>query len=126
VRILRPVFVAAALALALGSCAPYLEPTYAPPASPLVLSLPTQSSAPASCPDTSLAPITINWNATFRRVSFGGEKLIWPAGFTARELPSGRLEIYAPDGTVVARDGDTITPGGADYQHVCRIDSVQY
>lgn len=37
-----------------------------------------------------------------------------------------RSSSLAPDGTVVARDGDTIKLGGPDYMHVCRVQSVEY
>jgi hypothetical protein len=32
----------------------------------------------------------------------------------------------APDNTVVAQDGDTIKLGGADTEHVCRVQGVEY
>ena len=36
--------------------------------------------------------------------------LVWPRGFSARLL-GGRAEIVAPDGTVLAREGDQLVSG---------------
>ncbi|MEV6415177.1 hypothetical protein [Kribbella sp. NPDC051718] len=38
--------------------------------------------------------------------------LIWPAGYTARYAANGKLEILAPNGTVVAHEGDHLAVGG--------------
>jgi hypothetical protein len=103
------------------------EPTYPLPTAAIAWSVPTQLDAsPSVCPSTQLAPLRIDWDATHRSLSVGGEKLLWPRGFSARMLPSGRLEILAPDGNVVARDGDTVAFGGSDYMHVCRVQGVEY
>jgi hypothetical protein len=89
--------------------------------------LPTQAaSSTTGCPPSDLAPVPVDWDATQRAVSFGGQKVLWPRGFSARMLPDGRFEILAPDGTVVARDGDTVKLGGSDYQNVCRVQSAEY
>jgi hypothetical protein len=103
------------------------DPTYPLPASAIAWSVPTQLDAgPSVCPSTRLAPLRIDWDATHRSLSVGGEKVLWPRGFSARLLPSGRLDILAPDGSVVARDGDTVAFGGSDYLHVCRVQGVEY
>lgn len=103
------------------------EPTYPLPAAAIVWALPTQAGAsPSVCPSTQLAPLRIDWDAIHRILSVGGEKVLWPRGFSERLLPSGRLDILAPDGSVVARDGDTVAFGGSDYQHVCRVQGVEY
>jgi hypothetical protein len=91
------------------------------------LTLPTQpESNPTTCPTSALTPVKVDWDATHRGLSLGGEKIVFPRGFSARILPSGRLEILAPNGIVVARDGDTVTLGGTDYSHVCRVQGLEY
>jgi hypothetical protein len=120
-----------ALVLAAGLAAacswPEQETVYPLPSAPITIDLATQAGASSTaCPPADLAPVKVDWDATHRGLSMGGEKLIWPSGFSARLLPSGSLEILAPDGTVVARDGDTIKLGGPDYMHVCRVQSVEY
>ncbi len=120
-----------ALLLAAGLAAacswPDEETVYPLPSAPITIGLPTQAGASSTaCPPADLAPVKVDWDATHRRLSVGGQKVIWPIGFSARLLPSGRLEILAPNGTVVARDGDTVKLGGADYMHVCRVQSVEY
>ena len=120
-----------ALALAAGLAAacswPERETVYPLPSAAITIELPTQAdSGPTVCPTTDLAPVKVDWDATHRGLSVGGEKVIWPRGFSARLLPSGHLDILAPNGTVVARDGDMIKLGGSDYMHVCRVQSVEY
>jgi hypothetical protein len=79
-----------------------------------------------TCPSTVLPAVKVDWDAGHRVLSMSGEKMIWPFGFSASMLPSGHLEIRAPGGAIVARDGDTLQIGGADYEHVCRIQGVEY
>jgi hypothetical protein len=38
--------------------------------------------------------------------------LVWPAGYTARYAADGKLEIVAPNGAVVVREGDELAVGG--------------
>lgn len=96
---------------------------YPLPSGPITIELPTQPPGPSGqgCVTLVLSPVLIDWDSTHRVVSFGGEKVIWPDGYSARLLPTGRLEILAPDGKVIARDGDTVQFVGPDYQHVCSI-----
>ena len=120
-----------ALVLAAGIAAacsqPGEETVYPLPSATITIELVTQvGSSSTACPSTDLAPVKVDWDATHRGLSVGGEKVIWPRGFSARLLPSGRLDILAPNGAVVARDGDTIALGGADYMHICRVQSVGY
>jgi hypothetical protein len=103
------------------------EPTYPLPAAAIVWALPTQTDAgPSVCPSTQLAPLRIDWDATHRALSVGGEKVLWPRGFSGCMLPSGCLDILAPNGSVVASDGDTVAFGGSDHEHVCRVQGVEY
>ncbi|HEX7498531.1 MAG TPA: hypothetical protein VF344_08720, partial [Candidatus Limnocylindrales bacterium] len=81
---------------------------YPLPSAPITRGLPTQEGSSSTVgPSTDLAPVKVEWDATHRVLSVGGEKVIWPKGFSSRMLPSGRLDILAPNGSVVARDGDT-------------------
>jgi hypothetical protein len=38
--------------------------------------------------------------------------LVWPAGFTARRAADGKVEIFSPTGSVIAREGDYLSVGG--------------
>ncbi|GAA3584657.1 hypothetical protein [Kribbella ginsengisoli] len=38
--------------------------------------------------------------------------LVWPAGYTARYAADGKLEIVAPNGAVVVREGGELSVGG--------------
>lgn len=51
--------------------------------------------------------------------------LVWPRGFSARLL-EGQAEIVAPDGSVVARDGDEITGLVGDTRDICQVDGITY
>lgn len=54
--------------------------------------------------------------------------IVWPYGFVAR-LVDGKVELVAPDGSVVAREGDVLDVGGAGAQpgfHVCEINGKTY
>jgi hypothetical protein len=124
-RLILALVLAAGLA---GACSASDEETVYPlPSAAITIVLMTQAgTSSTACPPTDLAPVKADWDATHRALSVGGEKVIWPRGFSARLLPSGHLAILARDGTVVARDGDTIRLGGSDYMHVCRVQSVEY
>ena len=100
---------------------------YPLPSVPTTIGLPAQEgSSLTACPSTDLAPVKVDWDVTHRVLSVGGQKVIWPKGFSARLLPSGRLDILAPNGDVIARDTDTITLGGSDYMHICRVQGLEY
>lgn len=124
----QALFLAATLAVGLAGCSMGEEDqTYPLPPAPIAVALATQPpSSPATCPSTELAAVRVEWDATHRSLSLAGQKAIFPAGFAARELVSGRLEVLAPNGTVVARDGDMLRLGGPDYMHVCRVQGVEY
>jgi hypothetical protein len=38
--------------------------------------------------------------------------IVWPAGYTAQQMPAGTVEVLDPDGTVVARTGAPLRAGG--------------
>jgi hypothetical protein len=46
----------------------------------------------------------------FETLTGGRIAFVWPHGFSAWLL-NGRAEIVAPDGSVLAREGDEIPPG---------------
>jgi hypothetical protein len=99
------------------------DPTYPLPAEPISVDLPTQSdSGAAVCPQTDLGQLRIEWDSPHRALSMGGGKFAFPSGYSGRELPNGRLEILAPDGTVVAVDGARLQLNGADLEHICRVE----
>ena len=100
---------------------------YPSPAAAIPWALETRPDASTTaCPPTELAPVKVEWDAIHRGLSFGGEKVILPRRFSGRILTNGRLEILAPNGTVVARDGDTLELGGSDYMHLCRVQNLEY
>jgi hypothetical protein len=54
--------------------------------------------------------------------------IVWPYGFVAR-LVDGKAELVAPDGSVVAREGDLLHVGGGYALpgfHVCEINGTTY
>jgi hypothetical protein len=54
--------------------------------------------------------------------------IVWPYGFVAR-LVDGKAELVAPDGSVVAREGDLLKVGGGFALpgfHVCEINGTMY
>jgi hypothetical protein len=54
--------------------------------------------------------------------------IVWPYGFVAR-LVDGKAELVAPDGSVVAREGDLLNVGGGFALpgfHVCEINGTTY
>lgn len=99
------------------------DTAYPLPQGVVAIELPTQPPRPTGmgCVLLALPPVRVEWDASRRVLSVGGAKVIWPNGYTARLLPTSRLEILRPDGVVVARDGDTVQFGGADYQTFCSV-----
>lgn len=53
------------------------------------------------------------------------EDLVWPRGFSAR-LVDGFAEVVAPDGSLIAREGDVISNLSGSSDHICRIGNVIY
>jgi hypothetical protein len=96
------------------------------------LAVPLDTQAPAenptaggtwACPAIEVGGIVILWDRAGHSVSFGSHTFTWPRGFSAREW-RGRLEIVAPDGSVVARDGDTLAVGGGP--SICEVGTTIY
>jgi hypothetical protein len=116
-----------ALGLVAGCSSGSEDETFPLPTAAIPIKVPTQAGPlTGTCPSTDLGSILIGWDAGHRGLSLGGKKVLLPWGFSGRMLPSGRLEILARGGTVIARDGDTVKLGGADLEHVCRVQGVEY
>ncbi len=62
----------------------------------------------------------------FEWVGGGQVGLVWPRGFSAW-LRDGEAEIVAPDGSVIAREGDVIRERLVGVESgICEVDGVLY
>lgn len=102
------------------------------PTEPPAITLP--SGAQYACAAALLLPVRVvvqGGAISFVSVATGTEmRLVWPRGFTARSV-GGRAEIVAPDGSVLAREGDVLSGlgggvGVGDAFHICSIGGTIY
>jgi hypothetical protein len=114
---------------------------YPLPPGAVSVALPTQPQYTSPIPSPGIgcqlmgpAHVLVVWDKTAHSVSFTFDQwstnkaptILWPRGFSAREY-QGRLELVAPDGKVVARDGEEVpNVGGLGPELVCMVDGVQY
>jgi hypothetical protein len=135
----EPLLLLLAALLFVACAAPVLAPTTTPyplPSGARALPLPTQGPRPSGvvgCPAIGpVGPVVMTWDRNAHTVSFvfdpwgGSDTIQWPNGFSAREY-LGRAELVAPDGAVVARDGDAV-PGilGSDPSGICAVAEKGY
>ena len=122
---------------ATGSPWPARTPFPLPPGASTV---PLTTAAPAApyppnvawaCPAALILPLRIIWDRAtgtgrFIGVDTGGVvELVWPRGFSTRVV-ADRLEIVAPDGTVVGRDGEILSGLGGTESDVCNVKGTFY
>lgn len=119
----REAWVTASIRPSLPSGATPLVLTTAPPAEPLRAGV-EWACAGALIGDVRV--IRVESAVAFEWVEGGQVDLVWPRGFSAW-LRDGETEIAAPDGSVIARDGDVISErlGGVE-SGICEVDGVLY
>lgn len=110
-------------------------PSVALPPGATPLTIQTEPAPRQGCPDAGLAPVRVTRSASeliFILVMNGSPRnIVWAYGFSARVV-DGQAQLVAPDGTVVAREGDVISDAGGglgltgDAFHVCQIGSTMY
>jgi hypothetical protein len=125
--------------LFVACAAPVLAPITTPyplPSGARALALPTRgppASGVVGCPAIGpVGPVVMQWDRNAHTVSFsfepwgGSDTILWPDGFSAREY-LGRAELVAPDGSVVARDGDAVSGIlGSDPSGICEVAGKGY
>lgn len=123
------------VAAGLAACTPQLS---ARPPAPLpsgAAALLLETTPPATeyregwaCPAELINPVRLvsdGETVAFQYLDGRRVDLVWPRGFSARML-DGRTEIVAPDGSVIARDGDEISELVGDTREICEINGVTY
>lgn len=127
-----------------AACTPVALPSYAPTtrtpaplpsaATALILeTAPPAASGPGpawACAESTPVSVRVVRNGetvVFETVTGGRIDLVWPRGFSARLLDS-RAEIVAPDGSVVAREGDEIPSGtlSGPAGDICGVNGTYY
>lgn len=95
----------------------------APPAEPL------PAGVEWACPGMLLGDVRVlrdGDEVTFEWAFGGAVDLVWPRGFSAW-VRDGKAEIIAPDGSLVAREGDVISERLTGIETgICAIDDVLY
>jgi hypothetical protein len=96
---------------------------------------PLPSGAVWACPQALLGPLRVARSGSelvFISTTTGGRaNVVWPFGFSAR-LVNGQAQLVAPNGTVIAREGDVLGDLGGglglkgDAFHICSINGTIY
>lgn len=129
------VLVAVAMAACAGSAWSPRTPTPVPSdATPIRLATaPPAEPLPAgvewACPSMLLGDVHVlrDGDEVVFESAFGGTvDLVWPRGFSAW-VRDGNAEIVAPDGSLVAREGDVISERLTGMEEgICAVDDVLY
>lgn len=99
------------------------------------LTIQTDPAPRQGCPDAGLGSVRVARSGSelifISTMAGTPENIVWAYGFSARVV-DGQAQLVAPDGTVVAREGDVITDAGGglgltgDAFHVCQIGKTMY
>ena len=126
-------------AMVLGACAESAWSPRTPAPVPSGATALTLATAPAAeplptgvewaCPDALIGDVRVLRNegaVVFEWTSGGRVDLVWPRGFSAW-LRDARAEIIAPDGSIVAREGQVISERLTGTEvGICAVDGVLY
>lgn len=129
-----------AVALAVSACASDAWPARTPFPLPRDVATLPLSTAPAAgakppgavwaCESGRYVPVQLVWDRARGTASFVNEQgtaieLIWPRGFALRAA-ADRVDLVAPDGSAVARDGMWLSDLGGGGGQVCQVNGVLY